>query len=353
MPSGSHSPDCFKTPLVAARLQRQSAQSSASRGAGKPPARAAKQPDQRDQRRRAKQQGARHRAKMAESLADTELEAAKIAACQAQHIDDPDRVQTLQQALERCNIASAKIEASIVESFSASNSSGDGVCSAPPSCVSNDASDTPGPSAPSALASTSARTHAYISPIMSRPQYHHTSAARLIQLAAVLAAASAAGPLTAAATIPAVMCAPRIAEHIAGLATSPDSSTLRKLPPAPPGKKWYSSALDTGASINCWNIASVFDRLATSKILLETADGNRLDIDKIGTGSIRALDTIGKPRTLSFGKALFSPKVHNLLSPGAMFEAGTITDIHLHPTGGHVRLCDGTKIPLRAHARLY
>jgi hypothetical protein len=149
------------------------------------------------------------------------------------------------------------------------------------------------------------------------------------------------------------MCAPRIAEHIAGLATSPDSATLRKLPPAPPGKKWYSSALDTGASINCWNIASVFDRLATSKILLETADGNRLDIDKTGTGSIRALDTTGKPRTLSFGKALFSPKVHNLLSPGAMFEAGTITDIHLHPTGGHVRLCDGTKIPLRAHARLY
>ena len=209
---------------------------------------------------------------MAESLADTELEAAKIAACQAQHIDNPDRVQTLQQALERCNIASAKIEASIVESFSASNSSGDGVYSAPPSCVTRtDTSGNNGPSAPSALASTSARTHAYISPIMSRPQYHHTSAARLIQLAAVLAAASAAGPLTAAATIPAVMCAPRIAEHIAGLAASPDSATLRKLPPAPPGKKWYSSALDTGASINCWNIASVFDRLATSKILLETA----------------------------------------------------------------------------------
>ena len=121
----------------------------------------------------------------------------------------------------------------------------------------------------------------------------------------------------------------------------------------PPGKRYCSSALGTGASITCWNFASVFDRVNSDHILLETADGNRLTIDKTGSGSIDTVDTNGNPRRLPFGKALLSPHVHNLLSPGAMFEQGATTDVRLRKNGGYVQLSNGVKIPLRSHARLF
>ena len=53
---------------------------------------------------------------MAESLASAELDATHVAAATATHIDDEDKVKLLQAQLERCNVASARIQSAVLSS---------------------------------------------------------------------------------------------------------------------------------------------------------------------------------------------------------------------------------------------
>ena len=168
---------------------------------------------------------------MADSLANAELDATHVAAATATHIDDEHKVQILQAQLERCNVASARIQAAVVEDISSGSNSSDGAQSAPTASDPRPTSNGPINKQPR----NEQPPTAYMYTGRSKSHYSGSSASRLLQLAAFCAAAST-GPLQAAAAIPAVMCGARLADHFAGLVSAPDRATLRLLPTPPPGK---------------------------------------------------------------------------------------------------------------------
>ena len=83
------------------------------------------------------------------------------------------------------------------------------------------------------------------------------------------------------------------------------------------------------------------------------ATGQHINIRNSGTGFFRTVDANGNPCALRFGKALHSPHVHNLLSPGAMIEQDSVKSIRLRRHGSYIRLHSGEKLPLRYDNRLF
>ena len=133
-----------------------------------------------------------------------------------------------------------------------------------------------------------------------------------------------------------------------------DANKIAPLPaaqPPTPRHKRHSILVDTGATKSTAGSATLVSQLHDKRqasVQLQTADKSRVFVNTIGSGTLYSADENGRLQPIPTGPSLVDKRLHDLLSPAAMFEAnGTVQKFVLTRQGGMIILASGAKIPLR------
>jgi hypothetical protein len=124
------------------------------------------------------------------------------------------------------------------------------------------------------------------------------------------------------------------------------------------GSKMHSIVVDTGASATTVGSDHLARNTASSTggppVRLQTATKSHVIVRTTGFGTLFAFDEDSKIQPIPTGRSLIDPRLHDLLSPASMFNAGsTVQRFELTRQGGHIVLLNGARIPLRWDGRAY
>ena len=116
-----------------------------------------------------------------------------------------------------------------------------------------------------------------------------------------------------------------------------------------------TTAVDSAATASCKSDTTDMSVLRAGCTKLNMADNSHMVISLTGNAIFYGETEDGELRALSTGKTLVSGKLHNLLSPSAMFADpdSQVHSVHLEREGSALVLHDGARIPLRWDGRLF
>ena len=155
------------------------------------------------------------------------------------------------------------------------------------------------------------------------------------------------------------------AQHAAARSPSGATHTANRYPPPPrpprlpPEAKEHmvrkTTAVDSAATASCKHDTTDMQSVQSGCTRLNMADDSQMVISLTGKAVIYGETEHGELRALSTGKTLVSSKLHNLLSPSAMFADpdSAVHSVHLEREGSALVLHDGARIPLRWDGRLF
>jgi len=145
-----------------------------------------------------------------------------------------------------------------------------------------------------------------------------------------------------------------------GATVAVDANKFAPIPaaqPPTPHQQRYSITFDTGASKTTAGSATLGSQISMKRhvnVQLQTADKSRVLINTMGAGTLYSADTTGKLQPIPTGPALVDRRLHDLLSPAAMFDAnGTVQKFVLTREGGMIVLENGIEIPMRWDGKAY
>ena len=129
------------------------------------------------------------------------------------------------------------------------------------------------------------------------------------------------------------------------------SPTATSFPGLPPSARIRSCIVDSGCSIHMFSDQNQLSRLVPSHVKLQTADKKQHSISQEGIGHLRAIDRSGAPRTISIGRTLHTPGMHDLLSCCGVLDDGGV--VHLEGNNSYIKLRDNTVFPVHRRGRLF
>ena len=104
-----------------------------------------------------------------------------------------------------------------------------------------------------------------------------------------------------------------------------------RVPPA--GWRWASIAVDSGCNIHIVNDRAVFDKLNGSDAQVRVADGRATRVAAEGPVALQTYNTEHQPVSLVLSRALYAPKMKNLLSVTQLLRQGC--DVVMRHDGFH------------------
>ena len=155
------------------------------------------------------------------------------------------------------------------------------------------------------------------------------------------------------------------AQHAAARSPSGATHTANRYPPQPRPPRLpteakehmvrKTTAVDSAATASCKHDTTDMQSVQSGCTRLNMADDSQIVISLTGKAVIYGETEHGELRALSTGKTLVSSKLHNLLSPSAMFADpdSAVHSVHLEREGSALVLHDGARIPLRWDGRLF
>ena len=159
--------------------------------------------------------------------------------------------------------------------------------------------------------------------------FYLTMAAHVNSSHALQSAALSAGALLQQCAAPVMFDAP-LRKCAVPLAVSKPGDWIR-VPPA--GWRWASIAVDSGCNIHIVNDHAVFDKLTRSDAQVCVADGRATRVAAEGPVALQTYNTEHQPVSLVLSRALYAPKMKNLLSVTQLLRQGC--DVVMHHDGFH------------------